>query len=560
MSSPSPHPPHQPFHRADQAVDAFVASQRARGALEAGELRLLAQVSVLIDRTAMEPDAAGRAGRPAASRDGEQTAYDEEPTRPGDAGATSDGSSDSDSEPSTDAADSGRDRKAREWARRRQDRSIARRSIIAELATATRISEWTIARMLGQATDLCDRFAPAVDALAHGEITRAHLLVIHETGSPIENPDDLTAFLHRALEVARCVPPGRLRPALTAIAESYRDLSLAQRAREAAERRHTGVRDLADGLAELFAVLPATLAKAIDDRLTTQARTIIDTRTTDPSTGATATTAGGTTGDTDITSTLDDAGDETTRDTGATSDTHHDTGHHGGDAGHHADDDGPVDTRTFDQVRADVLTDLLLTGTPDTCLGGDGLGEIRATVQITVPVLTMTGHSTAPCLLAGYGPIDPTMAAELAGATPRWERVMTSPVDGAILAVDRYRPGPALQRFLRARDEHCRFPGCRRDVWRCDIDHTIDHAHGGTTCDRNLAHLCRRHHMLKHHSAWTVAQIAPGVLVWTSPSGRKHTDRPEPVVRFVPDDELVRLRTRFREPWLLPPESADAPF
>ena len=215
------------------------------------------------------------------------------------------------------------------------------------------------------------------------------------------------------------------------------------------------------------------------------------------------------------------------------------------------------------QLRADIATDLLLTAGPQDCVAGSGLAAIRATVQITIPVLTMTGASTEPCLLAGYGPIDPDTARALAAGAPGWERVMTSPVTGAVLAVDRYRPGPALDRFLAARDEHCRFPGCRRPVWRCDIDHTIDHAHGGPTCHHNLAHLCRGHHTVKHHTAWTVEQTAPGVLVWTSPTGRTHTDRPEPVVRFVADDEVQRRRQLIREPWLFtddaPPGTAGAP-
>ncbi|WP_163620906.1 HNH endonuclease signature motif containing protein, partial [Microbacterium sp. B35-30] len=177
-----------------------------------------------------------------------------------------------------------------------------------------------------------------------------------------------------------------------------------------------------------------------------------------------------------------------------------DSGADGGVAGGVAggDDGGAVDARTMAQLRADIATDLLLTAGPQDCVAGSGLAAIRATVQITIPVLTMTGAGTEPCLLAGYGPIDADTARTLAAGNPGWERVMTSPVTGAVLAVDRYRPGPALDRFLTARDEHCRFPGCRRPVRRCDIDHTIDHAHGGPTSHDNLAHLCRRHHVLKH--------------------------------------------------------------
>ena len=121
--------------------------------------------------------------------------------------------------------------------------------------------------------------------------------------------------------------------------------------------------------------------------------------------------------------------------------------------------------------------------------------------------------------------------------------MLTHPVTGAILAVDRYRPGEDLKRLLRVRDEHCRFPGCRMPAHRCDLDHTHDAALGGDTCDGNLAHLCRRHHTLKHATPWTVRQRPGGILEWTSPTGRTYTDTPEPVLRFTPEHRPATLLT-----------------
>ncbi|WP_374314317.1 hypothetical protein [Microbacterium sp.] len=69
-------------------------------------------------------------------------------------------------------------------------------------------------------------------------------------------------------------------------------------------------------------------------------------------------------------------------------------------------------------------------------------------------------------------------------------------------------------------------------VHRCDVDHTIDAARGGATATCNLAHLCRRHHSLKHSSDWTVLQRPDGTLEWTSPIGRVHVDEPPGTVRF----------------------------
>lgn len=388
--------------------------------------------------------------------------------------------------------------------RRRME--IQARSLIAELATATRVSEWTMTRLLGEADDLCRRFPAVVDALELGWISRHHVTVIHEEGRAIHDPDARSAFVSAVLDRAVSLTPGRLKPVARVLADRYTERSIEERHRAAVEDRRVEVNDLPDGMGQLIFTGPATLVRGIDDRLTQQARAVVDAR--------------------------DDAEE-------------------GSDAA------GPGDTRTFAQIRADLFTDLLLCGTPSLELGA-GLGAIAAIVQVTVPVLRMTGASREPCILAGYGPIDADTARDLATRAPAWERVLTDPTTGCPVAVHRYRPGKALKRYLRARDEGCRFPGCTRPVWRADLDHTVDAQHGGPTSPGNLAHLCRRHHVLKHASTWTVSQEAAGVLVWSSPTGRKHTDTPRPVVRFEPEPDLLDRQAVFHEPWLFALEGSRA--
>ena len=63
------------------------------------------------------------------------------------------------------------------------------------------------------------------------------------------------------------------------------------------------------------------------------------------------------------------------------------------------------------------------------------------------------------------------------------------PTTGVTVSTDSYRVPTGMRRFLQARDQHCRFPGCRQPVHRCDIDHTWDHAKGGPTRVDNLAEL-----------------------------------------------------------------------
>ncbi|NEK86324.1 DUF222 domain-containing protein [Blastococcus saxobsidens] len=101
------------------------------------------------------------------------------------------------------------------------------------------------------------------------------------------------------------------------------------------------------------------------------------------------------------------------------------------------------------------------------------------------------------------------------------------PVLGPPGAVDRYRPTPAQQRFLRTRDRTCRHPGCTVRAGWADLDHVVPHADGGDTSCDNLCCLCRRHHRLKTHApGWTHTLDADGVLTVTTPSGVTRISRP----------------------------------
>ncbi|GHE07634.1 HNH endonuclease signature motif containing protein [Klenkia taihuensis] len=100
-----------------------------------------------------------------------------------------------------------------------------------------------------------------------------------------------------------------------------------------------------------------------------------------------------------------------------------------------------------------------------------------------------------------------------------------------------YTPTAAQYCYLRARDRHCRFPGCRRDARSCDADHVVPHGAGGRTCTPNLALLCRHHHRLKTHApGWSFRLDPDGTLHVTTPGGSTVTTRP-PGVDEVLDPE-----------------------
>jgi hypothetical protein len=89
----------------------------------------------------------------------------------------------------------------------------------------------------------------------------------------------------------------------------------------------------------------------------------------------------------------------------------------------------------------------------------------------------------------------------------------------------RRRPGTQLAAFIKARDRTCVAPGCRRPARRCDIDHTIDWAHGGETSHCNLGLLCRLHHLFKHATGCELEQPSSGLFLWRTPAGRCYRTR-----------------------------------
>ncbi len=82
---------------------------------------------------------------------------------------------------------------------------------------------------------------------------------------------------------------------------------------------------------------------------------------------------------------------------------------------------------------------------------------------------------------------------------------------GHVLCVGRtHRTATTAQRTaLTVRDRHCRFPGCRVDIHRCEAHHVQEWELGGTTCLANLVLLCQAHHMLVHEGGRRITADPP---------------------------------------------------
>lgn len=383
---------------------------------------------------------------------------------------------------------------------RRSEAELPHRVAAAEIAALWRVSDRTVQRQLGDARSLVHDFPATLAALEAGRISLSHARVIVAAGALIARSELRADYEESVLPYAEAESATRLAPIARRRAEWYAESTFEDRHRAARSSRRVSVADLDDGMAEFTAIGPAPILHAAFDRITQLAHAARHAR--------------------------DAAGDEAG---------------HGADEVD-ADEVDAFDARTLGELRADVFTDLILTADPQSVAGPTGIAAVHGHVQVTVPVLALIGEDVADpfeaTTLDGHGPVDLATARALAAAAPGWDRILTHPVTGAVLAVDRYRPSEEMRRHLKVRDQHCRFPACRLPATACDIDHTQDHARGGETHAENLAHLCRRHHTLKHNSAWRVRQRPGGILEWTSPTGRVYDDRPVSTVTFVTDPEF----------------------
>ncbi|WP_382308101.1 DUF222 domain-containing protein [Herbiconiux sp. UC225_62] len=388
-----------------------------------------------------------------------------------------------------------------------------RRLVAVEIATATRRSERTVAGMINDAEQFVHDYPATLAALSDGRVSGLHArhLIAHTATLPA---DARAGFETRLLAEAAALPPHRFNERARRLRETAHPESITVRHRQAREERSVWLSPECDGMATLTHYLPAVDAVAIDDLVDKIARA----------------------------------------------------------------ERSDTDPRTHLQRRADALTRLILT--PDNPARP---ASITANVLVTIPAATVAGVSDQPGDLHGYGPIDPDTARAIAATAPTFLRVLTHPTtreptmitrhwgrpiadhpatgtptsgdsdtsgttgtsvtpttDGAPVGGhpdarvgggrDRYSAPPELRLVLAAIDQTCRFPGCSRRANRCELDHTRDWAHHGTTTPDNLTYLCSRHHHLKHETRWTVHPHPnrPRHLNWQSPHGRNYTTAPPP--------------------------------
>lgn len=175
------------------------------------------------------------------------------------------------------------------------------------------------------------------------------------------------------------------------------------------------------------------------------------------------------------------------------------------------------ETRTMDQLRADVAVDLLC-GTPSPAIGK---------VHLTIGLADLFDPDVAAAAqLAGYGPIfDDIVHQVTESGLGSWDWTVCHPDSGMAVADGhtRRRHTASQRRRLLARHRTCVAPGCRMPTIGCDTDHTTPYSESGVTETEDSAPLCRHDHCVRHQTGWTYTHRPDGDIVWKSPLGTTYT-------------------------------------
>ncbi|MFE4501379.1 DUF222 domain-containing protein [Rhodococcus sp. NPDC056743] len=221
------------------------------------------------------------------------------------------------------------------------------------------------------------------------------------------------------------------------------------------------------------------------------------------------------------------------------------------------------DSRTYEQRRADALGVLVGGSTVLVCDCGrddcpqDRSGLIvvrRPLVHVVMYETTLDTDSDEPAHLDGYGVISAEHARDIAkNAQVREVRVPETPEPETVSAFV-YRPGAALDAWLRVLAGSCQWPHCDVPAWNCDLDHRVpfnqtDPANGGLTVASNLSAFCRNHHRLKHSGSWQLAPNPDRSITLTSQTGHRYRTRAAGLLAGrqepPPPDGGTRRRTRL---------------
>lgn len=221
------------------------------------------------------------------------------------------------------------------------------------------------------------------------------------------------------------------------------------------------------------------------------------------------------------------------------------------------------DSRSLDELRADIISDALIFGETDLSPRGPvDAGRTKAgrrppaQVTIVVPLSTALGLTDAPCEIPGYGWVTAEHARQvILNPDSAWRRLIVDATTGTALKLETqaYRPTAEMRAHVEAVDGSCRGPGCTVPAARCDLDHDIPWPHGPTTCT-NLTGKHRLHHNVRTHGQWQAERDPLDHTVrWRTAAGRRYTSRPHDWLEALRDGPPPETPRREHSPHEHPP-------
>jgi Domain of unknown function (DUF222)/HNH endonuclease len=146
-------------------------------------------------------------------------------------------------------------------------------------------------------------------------------------------------------------------------------------------------------------------------------------------------------------------------------------------------------------------------------------GEQKAQIQVTSSLETLLGLAGAPAAEMEFSiPVSSTTVERLACDSSIARVLLDS--ESTVIDVGRSKrvvsePG---RRALKARDGHCRWPGCERPASWSAAHHVVHWIHGGSTDLDNLILLCHRHHWMVHEGNWQLVRGDDGHMLTIPPT------------------------------------------
>jgi hypothetical protein len=180
------------------------------------------------------------------------------------------------------------------------------------------------------------------------------------------------------------------------------------------------------------------------------------------------------------------------------------------------------DTRTMDQLRADIYLDLLRRQNTKVQEAAD-----QGAVILSTDLASLAKIRESSGDLAGFGPVIADIARQVAehqrDAEWRWTLIDPDtglPIDGGIT---RRRPTTAQRRRVQSMFPTCIHPGCRMPAIDSDLDHRIPWAESRITRTEDLGPFCRYHHVIRHRHGWTYRPLVDSDFEFTTPLRLRYT-------------------------------------